>query len=57
MHRQVQGDTSLDRGDHSLTVIRLLNCLARWTGGDAGGITRYDVVVSACQCKVAEQKR
>ncbi|MCC6170366.1 MAG: hypothetical protein IT329_24325 [Caldilineaceae bacterium] len=32
--RRFQGDTSLDRGDHSLTVIRLLNCLARWTGGD-----------------------
>ncbi len=23
------GDTSHDRGDHSFTVIRLLNCLAR----------------------------
>lgn len=31
-HRQrFYGDTSLDRGDHSFTVIRLLNCLARWT--------------------------
>lgn len=28
------GDTSLDRGDHSFTVIRLLNCLARWTQCD-----------------------
>lgn len=35
-HRQrFLGDTSLDGGDHSLTVIRLLNTLARWTGGDA----------------------
>lgn len=25
------GDTTLDQGDHSFTVIRLLNCLARWT--------------------------
>lgn len=33
--RRFHGDTSLDGGDHSLTVIRLLNCLARWTGGDA----------------------
>jgi putative DNA primase/helicase len=29
-----QGDSSLDRGDHSFTVIRLLNCLARWTQCD-----------------------
>lgn len=36
--RRFQGDTSLDGGDHSLTVIRLLNCLARWTGGDASKI-------------------
>lgn len=35
-HRQrFRGDTSLDAGDHSLTVIRLLNTLARWTRGDA----------------------
>ena len=34
--RRFQGDTSLDRSDHSLTVIRLLNCLARWTQGDPG---------------------
>lgn len=33
--RRFLGDTSLDGGDHSLTVIRLLNCLARWTKGDA----------------------
>ncbi|MCC6457989.1 MAG: hypothetical protein IT328_23745 [Caldilineaceae bacterium] len=33
--RRFQGDTTLDHGDHSLTVIRLLNCLARWTDGDA----------------------
>ena len=33
--RRFQGDTSLDGGDHSLAVIRLLNCLARWSGGDA----------------------
>lgn len=32
--RRFAGDTSLDGGDHSLTVIRLLNCLARWTQGD-----------------------
>jgi len=32
--RRFLGDTSLDGGDHSLTVIRLLSCLARWTGGD-----------------------
>lgn len=36
--RRFQGDTSIDRGDHSLTVIRLLNCLARWTKGDAARI-------------------
>lgn len=36
-HRcRFQGDSSLDRGDHSFTVIRLLNCLARWTHCDAG---------------------
>lgn len=35
-HRQrFLGDTSLDGGDHSPTVIRLLNTLARWTDGDA----------------------
>jgi primase-polymerase (primpol)-like protein len=28
------GSTALDHEDHSLTVIRLLNALARWTGGD-----------------------
>jgi len=33
--RRFAGDTSLDGGDHSLTVIRLLNCLARWTGSNA----------------------
>ena len=33
--RRFQGDVSLDGGDHLLTVIRLLNCLARWTHGDA----------------------
>ncbi len=33
--RRFLGDTSLDGGDHSLTVIRLLNTLARWTLGDA----------------------
>ena len=33
--RRFQGDTSLDRDDHSLACIRLLNCLARWTHGDA----------------------
>ena len=33
--RRYGGDTSLDGGDHSLTVIRLLNCLARWTQCDA----------------------
>lgn len=34
--RRFQGDTSFDRGDHSFTVIRLLNCLARWTHCDPG---------------------
>lgn len=34
--QRFQGDTSLERGDHSFTVIRLLNCLARWTHCDAG---------------------
>jgi len=29
-----RGDLSFDRGDHSLGVLRLLNTLARWTGGD-----------------------
>lgn len=28
------GDTSLDRHDQSFAVIRLLNCLARWTQCD-----------------------
>lgn len=28
------GDTALDRNDHSFTVVRLLNCLARWTRCD-----------------------
>jgi putative DNA primase/helicase len=32
--RRFQGDSALDRGDHSFTVIRLLNCLARWTRCD-----------------------
>jgi len=40
-HQQrFQGDTALDGGDHSLTVIRLLNCLARWTHGDAQQMRR-----------------
>ena len=34
--RRFQGDLSLDRNDHSFSVIRLLNCLARWTDGDPG---------------------
>ena len=35
-HRQrFLGNTSVDQGDHSLAVIRLLNCLARWTDGDS----------------------
>lgn len=34
--RRFHGDLSLDGNDHSLAVIRLLNCLARWTQGDAG---------------------
>jgi len=35
-HRQrFAGDTALDGNDHSLSVIRLVNCLARWTRGDA----------------------
>lgn len=29
--RRFQGDINMDGGDHSFTVIRLLNCLARWT--------------------------
>ena len=33
--RRFQGDLSLDRHDHSFAVIRLLNCLVRWTDGDA----------------------
>jgi putative DNA primase/helicase len=33
--RRFYGDTSFDRNDLSFTVIRLLNCLARWTQGDA----------------------
>lgn len=33
--QRFQGDTSPDGNDHSLTVLRLLNTLARWTGGDA----------------------
>jgi primase-polymerase (primpol)-like protein len=34
-HQQrFNGDISLDHGDHSLAVIRLLNTLARWTNGD-----------------------
>jgi hypothetical protein len=32
--RRFGGDMSLDREDHSLVVLRLLNTLARWTGGD-----------------------
>lgn len=32
--RRFSGDISLDHGDHSLAVIRLLNTLARWTNGD-----------------------
>jgi hypothetical protein len=34
--QRFQGDSSLDRNDHSFTVIRLLNCLARWTQCDPG---------------------
>jgi putative DNA primase/helicase len=34
--RRFQGDSALDRGNHSFTVIRLLNCLARWTHCDPG---------------------
>lgn len=32
--RRFQGDTSPDGNDHSLSVLRLLNTLARWTEGD-----------------------
>lgn len=32
--KRFQGDTSPDGNDHSLTVLRLLNTLARWTDGD-----------------------
>jgi putative DNA primase/helicase len=32
--RRFQGDNALDRGDHSFTILRLLNCLARWTNCD-----------------------
>jgi primase-polymerase (primpol)-like protein len=35
-HQQrFNGSTALDREDHSLSVVRLLNALARWTDGDA----------------------
>lgn len=33
--QRFNGDMSLDGNDHSLTVLRLLNTLARWTQGDA----------------------
>ncbi len=36
--RRFHGDLSLDHGDHSLAVLRLLNALARWSGGDAAQI-------------------
>lgn len=39
-HQRFQGSTALDGGDHSMTVIRLLNCLARWTRGDAQRMRR-----------------
>jgi len=32
--QRFRGDTSPDGNDHSLSVLRLLNTLARWTGGD-----------------------
>jgi hypothetical protein len=32
--RRFQGDLSGDHGNHSLAVLRLLNCLARWANGD-----------------------
>jgi primase-polymerase (primpol)-like protein len=32
--KRFQGDLSFDGGDHSLGVLRLVNTLARWTGGD-----------------------
>ena len=32
--QRFHGDTSPDGNDHSLTVLRLLNTLSRWTGGD-----------------------
>lgn len=34
------GDLAGDAGDHSLAVIRLLNCLARWTQGDGPRMDR-----------------
>lgn len=40
-HRQrYHGDTALEGGDHSFTVIRLLNCLACWTNGNAAKMRR-----------------
>jgi len=40
-HRQrFSGNTSLEGDDHSFTVIRLLNCLARWTNGDPDKMRR-----------------
>lgn len=54
--RRFQGDLSLDGGDHSFTVIRLLNCLARWTNGDALRMRNLMLLSPLANAKWFEQR-
>ena len=54
--RRFQGNVSLDGGDHSLTVIRLLNCLARWTHGDAVRMRAMILMSSLANAKWFEKR-
>lgn len=54
--RRFQGDTSLDGGDHSMTVIRLLNCLARWSRGDTVRMRRMILQSPLANAKWLEKR-
>jgi putative DNA primase/helicase len=55
--RRFAGDLSLDRNDHSLTVVRLLNCLARWTSGDADRMRRMILMAPLSNAKWFERRQ
>lgn len=51
------GDLSADKGDHSLAVICLLNCLAKWTSGDAMRMERMIRQTRLDQSKFDDNRR